>query len=255
MTLGTLLELEAPVAGAPLTGIQDAQVRANAHAAAVADVGHPNQPSLERILALQPDLIIGSSYMHGSLQEALSRIAPTLLIEPIDWRDHIRLLAGLTGRSAEADRLVGAYEERAAGIRSRMPNRTVSVVRVGPAGFQVYLEGPAAYGPYAVLQEAGVRRTPYEVTTDRTMLKRPDWEEIAALEGEILLFVVVNGHDPAADDALAAATLANPLWQMLPAVQAGRAHRVGRATWMGFSGVASAHRVLDDIERFILKTP
>lgn len=106
-----------------------------------------------------------------------------------------------------------------------------------------------------MLREAGIRRTASETTTDNTVAKRADWEEVAALDGAILLYVVVSGLDPGPDDALAAATVANPLWQMLPAVRTGRAHRVGRGTWMGFHGVASAHRVLDDIERLILATP
>ena len=45
--------------------------------------------------------------------------------------------------------------------------------------------------------------------------------------------------------------IGNPLWSMLPAVRAGNVHRVDPGTWMEFSGAASAHRVLDDIERFV----
>ena len=37
------------------------------------------------------------------------------------------------------------------------------------------------------------------------------------------------------------------------AVQAGRVHRVDAATWMEFSGAGSAHRVLDDVERYLLE--
>lgn len=253
-TLGILQELGEPVIGAPLIGIEEPHVRA-ALAPDVADVGHPLQPSLERLVGLKPDLIIGSSYLHGTSQDALARIAPTLLIDPINWKEHFRLVAELTGHAERAAELLHAYEARAAAIRARLPDLTVSVVRVAPSGFQVYLQGPAAYGPYAVLEEAGIRRTAYEVTHDQTILKRPDWEEIAALEGDVLLYVVVSGYDSAQDDALEAETRANPLWQMLPAVRAGRAYRVERGSWMGFSGVGSAHKVLDDIEQFVLGAP
>lgn len=253
-SLGMLQELGEPIVGAPLIGIQEPHVRAGlGHE--VVDVGHPLQPSLERLVALKPDLIIGSSYLHGPSLDALSRIAPTLLIDPIDWKEHTRLLADLTGHAERAAELIGSYEARAATVRARRPDIRVSVVRISPSGFQVYLQGPAAYGPYAVLEEAGIQRTAYEVTNDQTVLKRPDWEEIGALEGDVLLYVVVSGYDTAQDDALEAETRANPLWQMLPAVRAGRAHRVERGHWMGFSGAGSAHKVLDDIERFVLWAP
>ncbi|WP_018391674.1 iron-siderophore ABC transporter substrate-binding protein [Ancylobacter sp. FA202] len=254
LSLGMLQELGEPVVGAPLIGVQEPHVRA-ALGPEVVDVGHPLQPSLERLVGLKPDLIIGSSYLHGSSYDSLSRIAPTLLIDPIDWKAHFRLMAEVSGHAERADALIGAYEARAAALRSRVPDIRISVVRIGPSGFQVYLQGPAAYGPYAVLQEAGIRRTEYEITSDQTVVKRPDWEEIAALEGDVLLYVVVSGYDTAQDDALEAETLANPLWQMLPAVRAGRAYRVERGHWMGFSGAGSAHKVLDDIERFVLGAP
>mgnify|MGYP001809941652 CR=1 FL=1 len=254
LTLGTLQELGAPFVGAPLIGIQEPHVRA-ALEPEVVDVGHPLQPSLERLAGLNPDLILGSSYLHAQTHEGLSRIAPTLLIDPIDWKEHFRLIAELTGHAQRAAEIIRSYEARTARLRAGMPDIRVSVVRISPSGFQVYLQGPAAYGPYAVLEEAGIRRTDYEITRDQTVLKRPDWEEIAALEGDVLLYVVVSGYDTAQDDALEAETRANPFWQMLPAVRAGRAYRVERGHWMGFSGAGSAHKVLDDIERFVLGAP
>lgn len=255
LTLGILQELGVSVVATPYAGIQGPEVRKAAQAASVADLGHPLQPSLERLLLAKPDLIIGSADLHGAIREAVSRIAPTLLLQHMDWKRHVTLLGEITGRSDTALAALRNYEQRVAGIRARVPDIAVSVARVRPGGFSIYLDGPAAYAPYAVLREAGIRRTAYETTTDNTVAKRADWEEVAALDGGILLYVAVSGLDPGPDDALAAATVANPLWQMLPAVRAGRAHRVDRGTWMGFHGVASAHRVLDDIERLILKKP
>ncbi|NPD17425.1 iron-siderophore ABC transporter substrate-binding protein [Xinfangfangia sp. D13-10-4-6] len=253
LSLGMLFELEAPVLATPQTGVQDGWIRRMADAGGVLDIGHPLQPSLERLVALKPDLIIGDTAMHGGLQPALERIAPVVLIAPVNWQEQFRLLADLTNRRDRAGALLSDYQERVQAIRARVPpDQTVSVVRIGPDRFQVYLDGPGAYAPYAVLAEAGVKRSAYETTGGDEVLKRPGWEEIAALDGDVLLYVVVSGYDPAPDDALADATLANPFWQMLPAVAAGRAWRVGRGPWMGFHGVSSAMDVLDDIERFIL---
>lgn len=256
LTLGVLLELGAPVIGTPLMVVQDAGVRAAAEQAGIADLGNPWEPSLERVVALKPDLILGGADFHGQIYETLAGIAPTVLIDPATWKDHLAIIAGIVGRTDQVKDALRAYEDRAASIKERMPDITVSVIRIAPHGLQVYPDGPSAYAPYAVLHEAGVKRSRYEIASDATSVKRPDWEEIAQLDGDVLLYVVVaGGADFAGDDALEAATVANPFWQMLPAVQAGRAHRVDRATWMGFYSIASAHRVLDDIERFVLTKP
>lgn len=255
MALGILFELKVPVIAAPLHAIQDDAIRAEAERQSLVDLGDAKQPSLERLVALKPDLIIGTSIVQTGSYDTASKIAPTLLINHVDWKRQVRLLAEIVGRSEAAEADLAAYETRLADIRKRVPDKRVSMVRLSPFGFNVYLDGPAAYAPYAVLHEAGVRRTDYETTTDDTVVKRPDWEELGQLSGDILLYVAVSGYDTAPDDALVAEITANPFWQMLPAVQAGRAHRVGRAAWNGFHGVASAHQVLDDIERYILTAP
>lgn len=254
--LGMGLELGAPVIAAPLFGMEDDGLRALADARGVADIGSSAQPSIERIIALKPDLILGDAFMHGRAYETVARIAPTVLVNVQNWRDYYATVAEVTTRSGAADAAFASYEARAAAIAARMPDElTVSVVRIIPGGFQVYVDGPGAYAPFSVLQDAGVRRTAYETATDDTVLKRPDWESLAALEGDVLLFIVGGGHDDDPSGRLERETLANPLWQMLPAVQAGRAHRLDPVTWMEFSGLAAANRVLDDVERFVLATP
>ena len=257
--LGMALELGAPVVAAPLIGIPDTNLQARAREASLLDLGDAKQPSLERVVAAWPDLIIGDAQLHARIAGQLRQIAPTALIRSQSWKEHLTTLAGIVGRQEAADRALAGYEDRVASIRARLreeaPDTTVSIIRIAPHGFHVYLDGPRAYAPYAVLHEAGVRRTDYETTEGDEVLKRPDWEEVAALDGDVLLYVVAAGNAPGADAALEKETTANPFWQMLPAVAAGRAHRVDKAPWFGFNSVASAHRILDDVERYILTAP
>jgi iron complex transport system substrate-binding protein len=253
--LGMGLELGAPIVGAPLFGLGDKKLEAAARAASVADIGHVSQPSPERIIALKPDLILGDASMHGRAYQTASQIAPTVLISVQNWRDYYATVAAVTGRTGVADEAFKAYEKRAAEIRQRVPDIKVSVVRIIPGGFQVYVDGPGAYAPFSVLRDAGVRRSAYETTTDDTVLKRPDWEGLAALDGDVLLYAIGGAHHGDPTGKLESEVLSNPLWQMLPAVKAGRAYRVDPVTWVEFSGLGSANRVLDDVERYIVKRP
>jgi iron complex transport system substrate-binding protein len=106
-----------------------------------------------------------------------------------------------------------------------------------------------------VLGDAGVKRPPYETAADATILKRPDWEGLSQLDGDVLLYMVGNPYDDESKTTLEADTLANPLWKTIPAVASGRVHKVDVTTWMGFGGLRSANKVLDDVERFVLPAP
>ncbi len=254
ITLGLLIELKAPVVATPYMAITEDEVLDAVKAQKMVDLGNPKEPSLERVAALKPDLIIGSAEVHSAIYEQAAQIAPTVLFKHMDWKTYLQRLSEVTGREGVANDALKAYDSRVAGIRARMKdqNLTVSTVRFAPDRFVVFLDGPNAYAPFAVLREAGVKRSAYETVTDGTIVKRPDWEELANLDGDVLLYVSASGFESGPDDALEKQVTENPLWQLLPAVQAGRAHRVDRGPWQSFHGIGSANRILDDVERYVL---
>lgn len=253
-SLGMSIELGLPVVGAPLFGMSDEHLLAEAKARSVEDLGAFTEPSIEKVIGLKPDLIIGSGMLGEGALALASRIAPTALIEVPDWKAYYRTLADLTGKREEADKALAAFERRVASIRQRVPDITVSVLRITSWDFQVYLDGPGAYAPMAILQEAGVKRTAYETGDGTVGPKRPDWESLAALDGDVLLYII-GGANNSDTNGRHEEVLSNPLWKMLPAVASGNVHRVDAATWMEFSGLASANRVLDDVERYIIARP
>ncbi len=253
--LGIGLDAGLPVVGAPIARMSDVDLTARAAAAGVTDIGFVTEPSLETIVALEPDLILGFPADPGTaamIYPQVAQLAPTLLYTDLDWRAFYQLLAGLTGREDEIAARFAEYDARLADVRARMPDTPVSVLRITSWDFQVYLDSPRSYAPFEVAREAGMRRTAYETTDDPSVsMQRPDWEELAALEGEVLLYIAGGTNDSDRNGRLEE-VLADPLWQMLPAVAAGRAHRVAHGTWMEFSGLGSAHRVLDDLERYVI---
>jgi iron complex transport system substrate-binding protein len=254
ITLGMLIELKAPVVATPYMAITETEVLDVVKAEKMVDLGNPKEPSLERLAVLKPDLIIGSAEAHSAIYEQAAQIAPTVLFKHMDWKKYLQRLAEVTGREGEANDALEAYETRVAAIRERVKAKdlSVSTVRFAPDRFVVFVDGPDAYAPFAVLHEAGVKRTDYETVTDGTIVKRPDWEELANLNGDVLLYVSASGFESGPDDALEKQVTENPLWQLLPAVQSGRAHRVDRGPWQSFHGVRSANRILDDVERYVL---
>ncbi len=257
-SLGVGMDVGLPIVGAPLDLMSDERLKEQSKTRGITSIGLVTEPSLERIVALKPDLIVGftgSTSLAATIHPQLSQIAPTLLETGIDWRAFYKTLAKLTGRQSEvADRLRD-YEKRLADVRSRMPDIKVSIIRITAWDFQVYLDAPQTYAPFAVAREAGLRRPKYETTSDPSLsMKRPDWEDLAQLDGDVLLYIV-GGTNNSDVSGRHEEVIANPLWRMLPAVHNKRVHRIDHATWMEFSGLASAHRVLDDIERYVIGKP
>ena len=253
-SLGIGLELGLPLVGAPLTRMSDAALVAQAQAAGLSDIGFIAQPSLEAVVALQPDLILaftGDVGLAETYYPLLSGLAPTMINTSGDWRSHYDLLAGLNGTEDSVAALFDAFETRLADVRARMPETPVSLLRLTTWDFQIYTDAPDAYAPFEIAAAAGLIRSRYETAPEGPALKRPDWEELAQLDGDVL-FYIVGGSNDSDTNGRHEEVLANPLFQRLPAVRAGRLYRLDPGTWMEFSGLPSAHRVLDDLERFVI---
>lgn len=254
-SLGIGLDVGLPIVGAPLARMGDQALHDRAIAAGITSLGFITEPSLERLVGLQPDLIIGFTGNIGlaeSYYPIFAQIAPTILETSAKWKPYYRLLAHISGQEKTVDALFEKFDARIKDLRIRIPNeQKVSVLRITSWDFQVYPSGPDSYAPFALLSEVGVKRSDYENGSPTSGVLRPDWEELAKLDGDILLYIV-GGTNDSDTDGRHEDVLNHPLWKMLPAVQAGRVHRINPGTWMEFNGLGSANRVLDDIETYII---
>lgn len=81
------------------------------------NVGSADDPSLETIAQLQPDLILGDVYSNQDEYDLLSKIAPTLLFTyAVDdkWQEQIRSIAKAIGKSEQAEQVIAKHTERVA---------------------------------------------------------------------------------------------------------------------------------------------
>ncbi len=216
-------------------------------------IGQFDSPNLETIAALNPDLIIGDAFFHEERAALLSEIAPTVLINTPDWKQWIYVIAEAGGVPEQAESDFAEYDARIAKIEPQLRDIEVSFVRLLPSGeFQIYLDSPAAYAPFAVLAETGVERTDFETTDENETLIRPDFEGIPNLTGDVLLYTTGGANDEGDSQAIIDEVTSNPIWQQLPAVEAGEAYRVDTTHWMGFGGLRSANAILDDVEQYLI---
>ncbi|MEV4221439.1 iron-siderophore ABC transporter substrate-binding protein [Nonomuraea sp. NPDC049725] len=216
-------------------------------------VGTLEQPSLEKVMALKPDLIVSAKVRHEALYDKLSKIAPTVFSETTGaiWKDNLRLVGQALGKEDLADTRIKEYEDRAGKIGAAIKEKdgklpTVSVVRfAGEPTARLYVEN--SYSGL-VLKDVGFPRPEGQPSTTETIMVEISEERIADVDADHIF--VATYPDPTADEPKAKFT-GNPLWGKLKGVK----HEVSDLTWMSAVGLQGAHSMLDDLAGFFKVDP
>ncbi|MGG6269519.1 ABC transporter substrate-binding protein [Leptolyngbya sp. AN03gr2] len=218
--------------------------------AGVTIVGTPNQPNLEAILLLKPDLILGDSRIR--IYDQLSRIAPTVLTadwdEPEDealWKRDLKLHALALGKTEVAEKLLQAYQQRTQALRTRLSDRPlprISVTNFRRDQVRIYLNDSFSG---TILQDVGLPRPSAQAQTG--FVKRISLETIPSLDGDAI-FAVTSP----ANSSLFRQFQAHPLWFHLNAVKLERVVDVSDEIWVNGWHILGANLVLDDLFKFFL---
>mgnify|MGYP001171395959 FL=1 len=96
----------------------------------VQDVGTRQEPNLETIAALEPDLIIGVKFRHEAAYDQLNAIAPTLIFDPYpaegqgdqyqEMVDTFKTIADAAGKSAEAEAVLADLQKSYDDAKSKL---------------------------------------------------------------------------------------------------------------------------------------
>lgn len=171
---------------------------------------------IEAVFALEPDLIIIST-VQEKMYEQLSAVAPTVMIElsQMDWRADFMNVATIMDRVEVAEAWLADYDAKAAEVSA--------AIKAANGEDTTYLSFLASAGSIFVFDGAGLGSVLYEDLELAKPVGMPEqvdvslpvvsYEGLAAIEAEEILAI---GTD---EDMVE--LLANPIWQSMPAVQAG----------------------------------
>lgn len=214
----------------------------------VVDVGTRQEPSLEAIAALEPDMIIGVQFRHEPIYADLSAIAPTLLFNPYpgedgpdqyqEMRETFLTIAEAVQREDEAVQVLTEMEQTftdAAALldESGLENRQFALVQgfssEGVPQVRLFTDNSMAV---QILEQVGLENAwdgGFEVYGFSTV----GIEGLANVQSANLLYVVQD------DDNIFANQADNPVWNSLEFVQEERTYSLGGDTWL-FGGPLSA---------------
>ena len=231
--------------------------------ASTADVGTRSEPSLEKVAALQPDLIIATRESIAKNRKKLERIAPTAVfrgyVDPkssgSEWdrmTSQFQRTATLLGKEAAARDALAQVQADVAAAKKKISD-------AGRAGDTVALtQGYTAGKPVARLFDDGAmlvdvaRRLGLRNGFDGP---KQDWglTEVG-LEGmrkvgdaDWLLTMAVEKDDP-----FKSVWAKNPAWKRLPVVETGHVRSLGGDTWTWggpLSAALAAERIAEAVTR------
>ena len=209
-------------------------------------VGTINQPNLESIAALNPDLIVGTKDLHEAIYDKLSQIAPTVFTETLfdDWKGRLKLHGLSVGKGAEADALIAAYEEKLAAFKSLKVTKSVSVLRGRTDNVTIYL-GNSWSGEF--VREVGLKRPASQQDNEKWGVKITQ-EQIADIDADAILW-----FSRADENYLTKDMKTSRLWNTLEAVKQEQVYRLDAGVWLSGMGIQARNLMLDDVKRIFTK--
>lgn len=215
-------------------------------------IGDENQPNLEKILQLQPDLILAADWL-GGIYPQLSAIAPTAIM---DWQlkqnmaNYLKFIAKILNRDQEAETLLNNYQQRIAEFRAKMGDKlnqtNVSIIQFGFDRLRLTTESMFAG---QILADAGLPPVLPENLKDEGGTVDISLELIPKINSDVIFLFNTRAQ---AEKQLLEKYQRHPLWSKLKAVQTEQVYPVDSEYWM-FGNIFAAHHIIDDLFKYLIQ--
>lgn len=212
-------------------------------------LGDVNQPSLEKIIQLKPDLILGNQGEHRAIYPILSQIAPTVLYDALAlrWQDNLRGYGMALNQGDAVQQIIQEYDRTVTQLQGNIGEKSpqVTIARFMPSQVRLY-ENQSHIRQ--IMQDVGLKPPSAQ---DRDRLKEQiSLETIPRADADIIL---IARSDPRS--RLYRQFTQNPLWQQLKAVKCDRVYFVDFEYWIGGEGAIAAKLVLNDLLKLFENNP
>lgn len=217
----------------------------------IENVGTVDQPNLETLAKLKPDLIIGQKSNHEAIYEDLKRIAPVYMTEEVvdKWKDNFRGNADAVGKLNDAKAMIADYEKRIAKFKSdmgdRLAARTVALIR--PRTDHIRLHSAKSYAG-AIAAEAGLPMPAAVNGVDKHHIAITE-ETIGDMDADVIISFGRENEADYFNDKIKT----NPIWNTLKAVQSNEVHSVDWEIWLSGQGIQAANLIVDELNRIFVK--
>lgn len=246
-----------PVGVADIKGFKAWVITQPALDAGATDVGTRQEPNLEAIAALKPDLIIAANFRVKNSYEKLNQIAPTLAFESYpqegtvdqytEMEQTFKTIADLTGKTAEADKVLQdlhkTYEDakaklKAAGKEGREVVLSMAYSNQNAAAMRLFTDNSMAV---QILQRIGLKNAFKPSKFELYGYSTTSVEALPAVQQADFLYVVQKE-----DNVFEKQLKDNAVWNGLGFVKEKRTYALSSSTWL-FGGPVSAKGFVEQV--------
>ncbi|MDA7025406.1 ABC transporter substrate-binding protein [Bacillus sp. CLL-7-23] len=183
-------------------------------------VGEKTAPNLEKILELNPDVILASTKFPEKMVKKLEQTGKTIPVSHIssNWKENLNLLAELTGKEDKAKQIISDYESDLKKAKLKLAktakNKKAIVVRIRKGNVFIYPKdvffNSTLYGELGFTAPAEVKaaKTQELISIEKLSEINPDYMFVQFADNE-------NADKPNALKDLEK----NPIWKNISAVQ------------------------------------
>ncbi|NHN32919.1 ABC transporter substrate-binding protein [Paenibacillus agricola] len=217
----------------------------------VKNLGDEDQPNIEAILALKPDLIIAAKGRHEKLYPQLNSIAPTIMVADLfTWKENLKVAGEALNKQDEVTKIMKEWDTRVATFKQKMGDRLgkseVSIIRFQKDNSsRIYVTGFAG----TIFQELGLPRPKAQQAEGKSVLNLTSKEQIPQMDGDYI-FDITQLNDGTNSLKNSEEWLSHPLWKDLKGVKAGKYFKADPITWNLSGGSIAAKMLLDDLYKY-----
>lgn len=247
-----------PVGAADIAGYQKWVKVEKALAEDVTDVGTRQEPNLETIAQLNPDLIITSVGRHEGIQKELETIAPTLFFQPYpgegesisqyeEMEQTFLKIAAAVGKKEQAEQVLAELEAKYEEAKTKLeqadlPTRQFVLTQAYSSNQAPVLRVFTTNALASVIMEKIGLQNAYEADAFEVYgFSNLNVEALTKLEDANFVYVVQDD-----DNVFENQLKNNDVWNNLAFVEEGRTYPLGGDAWL-FGGPLSAKTLVDRI--------
>jgi iron complex transport system substrate-binding protein len=211
-------------------------------------LGTYQEPNLEAILAMSPDLIICTEF-HEGIYESLSKIATTVMLERNeDWRDVLVTFGKIMDKEEEAQQALQAYKDKTAkltaDLAAKLNGQSVALIR--PRDNIIRVHTPEHRTGAILYQDLGM-------TIPKQVAEADDTSYNISLEG--LADVKADHYFLLTDDmfkGLVEEFRNTETWKSLEPVKQNRVYTVDTTMWIAYYGPLAINLIIDQVADALL---
>lgn len=214
-------------------------------------LGDSEQPNLEKIYQLNPDLILGTELSAESIYPQLSQIAPTALGKwsgyP-SWREYFNFVARVLNKEDEAKAVWEGYQRRIKELKNALGDdlQDLEISLAYTYGSEMSVDAENSFAG-SILADLGVTRPKSQAAIVDGTISLSE-ERLNELDANILFMSV---YDEESEQ-----TLANwqqkLLWNQLQVVKNKQVYLVNASIWRAGDPLA-ANLVIEDLYKYLVK--